>query len=369
MSVGQKACERVVKRIRVKPTGERKYTPSVSVVIACYNYARYLRAAVQSCLSQQDVTVEVIIVDDASTDDSLALAESLSREHGNVSLVRHSTNTGPVDAFNDGARMATGEFLVRLDADDMLTPGSLGRATLIAQSFPSVGLVYGHPLHFPEMPLPIPRLQARAWTVWPGLLWLTDRCRSGKNVITSPEVLMRRSLLEEVGYLSPLAHSHDMELWLRLAAFSDVAYIHGADQAWHRDHSESLSARCVDELLDFRERRAAFEVLFSGPAAGRPAASALQRQAYRTLALEALGHARRELARWPDKSARRRIWLELAEATDEEITHSAQWARLHQAPRLESLPAPLRLSSFAFRVRGRIKSELEWLRWHRTGVY
>lgn len=358
-----------VRRRKVKPATQREYTPSVSVVISCYNYARYLPMAVQSCLSQQDVTVEVIIVDDASTDDSLAAARSLSLSHGNVTVVRHAKNTGPVEAFNDGARLATGEFLVRLDADDLLTPGSLGRATLVAQSFPSVGLVYGHPLHFSGVLLPAPRLRAAAWTVWPGTEWLDNRCQSGRNVITSPEVLMRRSVVEKVGYLAPLAHSHDMELWLRLSAFSDVAYIHGADQAWHRDHDESLSAKSVDELVDFRERVAAFDVLFEGPAGRQPEAQRLRDVARTTLAKEALWTARHERARMPDKPAQPIAWLEMARMMDSEIVRSPHWDRLHRTPRFEIIPAPLRFSSLFLRLARRIRSELEWFRWHRTGVY
>jgi hypothetical protein len=365
----QGVCERIVERIRVKPADRRAYTPSVSVVISCYNYARYLPAAVHSCLAQQDVTVEVIIVDDASTDDSLAVATSLSREHANVVLVRHAKNTGPVDAFNDGARIATGEFLVRLDADDLLTPGSLGRATLVAQSFPSVALVYGHPLHFSELPLPTPRLQATSWTVWPGTKWLASRCQSGRNVITSPEVLMRRSVVAELGYLAPLAHSHDMELWLRLAAFADIAYIHGADQAWHREHSESLSATSVDQLVDFRERAAAFDVLFDGPAGRRPEAAHLRDTAKRTLAEEALRTARHERARLVESEPLCAHWMEMALTVDPGVVKTPLWHRLRRTPRPGIVPMPLRFSSLALRLRGRITSELEWFRWHRSGEF
>jgi hypothetical protein len=274
-----------------------------------------------------------------------------------------------VDAFNDGARIATGEFLVRLDADDLLTPGSLDRATLVARSFPSVGLVYGHPLHFSEAPLPTPRLQAAAWTVWPGTEWLANRCQSGRNVITSPEVLMRRSVVAKLGYLAPLAHSHDMELWLRLAAFADVAYIHGADQAWHRDHSESLSAKSVDELVDFRERAAAFDVLFKGPAGRRPDAAQLRDTAKRTLAEEALRTARHERARLMESESLCAHWLEMALTMDPGVVKSPLWHRLRRTPRPGIVPMPLRFSSLALRLRGRITSELEWFRWHRTGEF
>ncbi|WP_251046630.1 glycosyltransferase family 2 protein [Arthrobacter sp. ISL-85] len=364
----QEIKRRAPKPPRLKPLETRAYRPTVSVVISCYNYARFLPQAVHSCLSQQDVDVEVIVVDDASTDDSACVARELSRNHGNVFFIQHSANVGPVGSFNDGARTATGEFLVRLDADDLLTPGSLARSTLVAQSFPSVGLVYGHPLHFSSQRLPRPRLNASGWTIWPGREWLAGRCRSGKNVITSPEVLMRRSLVAQLGYLSPLAHSHDMELWLRLSSFSDVAYIHGADQAWHREHCQSLSATSVDEVVDFRERVAAFDVLFSGPAGGLVDVAHLRDTVRRTLAMEALRTARHELARGSRYAALYKQWLDLAEQLDPRAAENARWERLEPSARFQSLPPWLRPESLALRLHGRIRSELEWRRWHRTGV-
>ncbi len=119
---------------------------TVTVVIPCYNYARYLPAAVASALSQHAADVDVIVVDDRSTDDSLAVARELADADARVRVIAHESNAGPVQTFNDGLAAARGEFLVRLDADDMLTPGSLRRALAVMQHFPSVGLAYGHPI-------------------------------------------------------------------------------------------------------------------------------------------------------------------------------------------------------------------------------
>src|SRR5664279_5125758 len=109
------------------------------------------------------------------------------------------------------------------------------------RSLPSVGLVYGHPLHFWGKHLPKARTTPSGWLHWRGLDWLRARCEAGNNVITSPEVLMRASVVARVGGQRDLAHTHDMEMWFRIAAFSDVVYILGADQAWHRVHEQSLS--------------------------------------------------------------------------------------------------------------------------------
>ena len=179
--------------------------------------------------------MDVVVVDDRSTDDSLAVARALAADHPAVRVLAHEINQGPVATFNDGLEFVSGEFLVRLDADDLLTPGSLARSAALARCYPSVGFVYGHPLHFTSEP-PAARLRVRSWTVWPGRHWLADRCRTGLNVISSPGVLMRTSVVQRVGGQQELLCAHDMEMWLRISAFADVARVNGPDQAWHRDH-------------------------------------------------------------------------------------------------------------------------------------
>ena len=74
---------------------------------------------------------------------------------------------------------------------------------------------------------------------------------------------MRRSVVDKIGGQKHLTHTHDLEMWLRMSAFCDVAYIHGADQAWHREHAQSLSAQ-YNGIRDLTERRDAFDALFVG---------------------------------------------------------------------------------------------------------
>jgi len=359
----------VDRRIRVKPRVVPEPPATVTVVVPCYNYANFLPQAVHSCLAQEEVEVDVIIVDDASTDSSLSVAKDLAATNPNVSVLAHDRNKGMVATFNDGAEIATGEFLVRLDADDLLTPGSLARATQLARAYPSVGLVYGHPIHFSTESLPESRSQASAWTIWPGHDWLRGRCRSAQNVITSPEVLMRRSVVERIGYQAPLRHTPDMELWFRISAFADIAYIHGADQAWHRDHPNSMSAKEVDGCLDLRERYEVFETLFGGPAGELPGADELFREARAALVNEALYTAGLELDRGLPDPALFAAYRAFAKDLDPEIEGSAVWETLSR--RINS-PAPAggaRVLPFLRRIRGHIRTTMNWRKWHRNGVF
>ncbi len=96
---------------------------TVTVVIPCFNAAKTLAAAVESVLAQGDIGVEVILVDDCSTDDTASLARALSERHANVSMLRHAVNSGPGPARNTGLRRAKSEFICFLDADDTYVPG------------------------------------------------------------------------------------------------------------------------------------------------------------------------------------------------------------------------------------------------------
>lgn len=354
--------------VRARPRATATADATVSVVVPCFDYGRYLPEAVGSALDQEGVVVDVVVVDDASTDDSRAVAARLAAADSRVTVVAHAVNQGPVATFNDGLARASGEFLVRLDADDLLTPGSLARAVAVARAYPSVGLVYGHPLHFTDA-RPTPRSRVRGWTVWPGRRWLRDRCVDGYNVITSPEVLMRRSVVTAVGGQRPLAHTHDMEMWLRLAAFADVAYVAGADQAWHRDHPASLSAREVDDATDFRERVAAYAELGSGVAAGVPGMADLVAAAHGAMVRQVLRACRYEVDRGRRDPERVRRLMTEALTVDPRLAADRTWLTLTAA--LDGPPpGPLaRTTGLARAVQVRAEDVLRVHRWRRTGTY
>lgn len=180
---------------------------------------------------------------------------------------------------------------------------------------------------------------------------------------------MRRSVVEEIGYQAPLRHTPDMELWFRIAAFADVAYIHGADQAWHRDHAASMSAKEVDELVDLRERREAFDVLFDGAAGAVEGASVLRWAATQALVSEALVTAGHELDRGAGASQLYKYCLDLAIELDPSVPRRAIWRRLNRRAGTTAIPPWTRAGALSRRILGRVKSELRWWNWHRNGVF
>jgi glycosyltransferase involved in cell wall biosynthesis len=338
----------------------KRRTP-VSVVIPCYNYGRFLPDAVESALVQPGIDVEVIIVDDCSTDDSREVAERLVAAHPEVRLVVNPQNSGHVRSFNAGCAASSGEFVVKLDADDLLAPGALSRATALFEEHPSVGLVYGHPRHFSSAVPPIARMHEVQWMVWAGREWLEERCRLGVSAITNPEMVLRSSILRELGPMNPeVPYAPDMEISLRVATVSDVGYIRGADQALHREHSASMSETDGSgTLVDLRARATAFRAaLRESRAQGN---RSLEQTARRALAKDAVRFATAAA----DRDRPRGEIDDLLEFARTVCPACAAWRSVH---RLERDRADGRLARIGRRIARKLRHEVYFARWLATGI-
>ena len=94
--------------------------PLVSVVISNYNYESYIAAAIKFCFAQKYPNIEVVVVDDVSTDNSIAVAERVLENRENTHLVKRLVNGGQGAALLNGFRVSSGDYIVFLDADDVL---------------------------------------------------------------------------------------------------------------------------------------------------------------------------------------------------------------------------------------------------------
>jgi len=271
--------------------------PTVSVVIPNYNYGAYLPDAVGSVLGQEGVQVEVIIVDDCSTDGSLDVARRLASADDRVMLVEHERNMRHIATYNDGLRRTTGKYVVLMSADDALAPGCLGRAVTLMEFDPSIGLVYGHPRDFSESTPPATDEceswpgATLTWTKWSGQEWVGHMCRRGRNMIRSPEVVMRSELLADLGggWDPRFPHSADMYLWMRAAAHADVGRVNGRIQAYYRVHDSNMHSVSYSGLLDdFVARSNTYRAFFEIDGVHLKGANRLERLARRRLAREAL---------------------------------------------------------------------------------
>lgn len=281
--------KRVIRRVPSAPNRR----PSITAVIPAHNYGRFLRKCVMSVLLQPDVDVEVLIVDDCSTDDTPAIAAEIAGSDSRVSVIRHERNRGHIPSVNEGFEHVAGEYVVKLDADDLLAPGSLARSTALLEACPEVGFVYGRPLHFSERVPESARSATRSWSVWSGREWVARRCRSVNNVISQPEVVIRTAALRRaLPIRADLPHTSDLHLWIQLASLNDVGRINGPIQGYYRVHDQSMQRTMhTGQLFGLEARRDAFDAAFAAEAGALSGAAELHDTARRALATEALDRA------------------------------------------------------------------------------
>jgi glycosyltransferase involved in cell wall biosynthesis len=222
---------------------------------------------VESVLAQPGVDVQVLIIDDASPDNTHEVAVELAVKDPRVQYRRHPSNQGHIATYNEGLLWASGDYTVLLSADDLLTPGALLRATRLLDANPRVGLVYGPTFVFRSGDLLPP---ARAvtgecrWKIYSGIEWLEKACRLGEGFIWSPEAVVRTSLQQKLGgYLPSLPRLGDQEMWMRFATHGEIGEILDAEQAYYRLHGSNMSApQFADPLRDLQERKAVFDTVF-----------------------------------------------------------------------------------------------------------
>jgi glycosyltransferase involved in cell wall biosynthesis len=267
----------------------------VDVVVPCYNYGKFLPDCVSGALDDQPgVDVRVLIIDDASADDSAEIARKLAASDDRIEVRVHTENRGHIATFNEGLiDWADGDYCLLISADDKLCPGALRRAADLMDAHPEVGFVYGEVLRFYDgEDLPPAQTQLRGQTIWPGQEWLGQRFREAHTVVFSPEVVVRTSVQHKVGGYNPdLYHTSDVEMWMRLASVSDVGFIH-ASQAWKRNHAGMMSNE-NNELMHLEQRRAAYDSVIRQYGDILPNSAELSDTVHRELAKEALWVAAR----------------------------------------------------------------------------
>ncbi len=346
-----------------------RLTPTVSVIVPCYNYAHFLAGCVDSVLSQEGVKVQVLVIDDCSSDDSAAVAERLSEGDGRVEFRRHQGNRGLIATANEGLEWARGQYVVLLSADDLLTPGSLRRACVAMHRHPNVGMVYGRPIMAREdRPLPTPSGSWRATDVWPGADWIRMRCRSAHNCISSPEVVVRTSVQRAVGGYDPACtHTSDLNMWLRIASIADVAYVRGAPQAIYRVHADSMLRSQGGPLVDLGERRAAFDSFFASCSSHVEGHEQLHGMANRALARQALWKASRTVDRGANDSLVEELRAFALEVYPD-TTRLREWHGLRLRRRIGAGRSRAFVPFLATGAAHRLRSHADQTRWKLRGI-
>jgi CMP-N-acetylneuraminic acid synthetase len=223
--------------------------PKVTVYITNHNYGRFLRQAVESVFAQKFASWELIIIDDGSTDGSQEILREYENRPG-LHLVLQQ-NRGLIVSSNIALRLARGEYIMRLDADDYLDENALVVLANVLDTHPEVGLVYPDYYHVSDAG---------------EILSLERRSKLGSEVTlyTSPAhgagTMIRKSCLAELGGYSEDTTCQDgYDLWLRLIERFGV-YNVNLPLFYYRQHAGSLSSdrkRIVEARRKIDRRHAA----------------------------------------------------------------------------------------------------------------
>jgi glycosyltransferase involved in cell wall biosynthesis len=264
--------------------------PTVSVVIACYRYGKYVTDCVNTVLANTEVDLDILVVDDASPDDSWSVVRRLPRLDARIRVHRNEENRGLIATANAAVLAAPGDYVVLLSADDAHTPGWLDRGVSFLERNPEAVLAYGPTRRFAGA-IPTTRVRRQVRPVGhAGWDWLGLACDRGVTPLLSPEAIVRTSAQRAVGgYRAELPYSSDMEMWLRLASIGDVLRIGGPVAAFYRVSPHSMSRGVYGDMLnELKVRRDAFDVWYAFADGRVPDRDLLMARARRALARRAV---------------------------------------------------------------------------------
>lgn len=192
--------------------------PKVSVVMSAYNAARYLDEAIGSILNQTFREFEFIIINNGSTDATEAILDRYRKSDERIRLYHHEQ--GLIAALNLGCRLARGQYIARMDADDVSSPYRLEKQLEYIERHPEIGVLGTWIFNIDENGsvkntwCPPANPKVLRWTHFFGVC------------VCHSTVLMRREVMEKLDFYRPEAiHGEDVDLWLRASAITEFGNV------------------------------------------------------------------------------------------------------------------------------------------------
>ena len=298
--------------------------PKISVCIPTYNTARYLPEAIESVLRQEFVDYELVICDNASTDETSEICRSY--DDMRVRYVRFEERTNQAGNFNRCLKAACGEFVTLLHADDFVLPGFLADRVERLEKRARAGFVFGA-VNIVDEKSVVTSTSSRwqedcDFEVGELLYSLVLGC-----IVSPPSLMVRRSSVDKIGlFRTDLTWGHDWEWALRLAERCSGCYA-SKPLAAYRVHGESGTAEQLNAAKNgYQERRILKETL-ARLAASNSRFRKLRRPALRALSLRQMYYAQQALLVGLRDVARNNLWYAVRSDV-KAITRPTFWAML-----------------------------------------
>ncbi len=211
----------------------------VSIICLCYNHARFLRPALNSVLAQTYPNLEILIVDDCSTDGSVRIIQEYLQAYPQLRFISTKYNRGNTTAFNMGWRGSSGRFILDFATDDVLLPERVAQQVQLFQQLgPSYGVVYSDAEYISDDSAHLyfhsqKHLPALDGDVFAEVL--------RRYFICPPSMLIRREVFEELGGYDETLAYEDFDFWVRSARKYKYAYLPEVTTQ-RRVHNRSLSS-------------------------------------------------------------------------------------------------------------------------------
>jgi glycosyltransferase involved in cell wall biosynthesis len=213
--------------------------PLVTLITPSYNQAEFLERTIRSVLLQDYPAIEYLIIDGASTDDSLTI---IHQYEDKLTDWISEPDQGQGDAINKGFRRARGEIVAWLNSDDLLLAGAVSEAVAALQAASKAGMVYGDGILIDDQDRILDWHPYRQYDVLDLLKF---------EVLLQPAVFMRREVLEQVGLLNNEYNLVlDHELWVRFAAHAPIIHVPSywaAERTYPQAKTRALAAGFVEE--------------------------------------------------------------------------------------------------------------------------
>lgn len=225
--------------------------PLISIVIPAFNAEMYLLDAVRSAQSQVHQNIQILIIDDGSTDKSLELAVNCSKKDPRIQVISQA-NAGLSSARNTGLRHATGDYVSFLDSDDTIHPLKISRQIAELERT-GAGIAFCDYYTTDEALVPQAISQTR-----PKLADISAQLPL-QNVFPPHAALVRREVVDQVGgFDESLPSAEDWDYWIRCAEVTSMVHVPGALCAYRRHSGQMHNDRQRMRISQFRVIRARY---------------------------------------------------------------------------------------------------------------
>ena len=214
--------------------------PLVTIICLCYNHERFLKEALDSVLAQTYQNMELIVVDDMSTDNSAAIIQEYTRKYPQINYISTGKNLGNTKAFNMGWRASKGKFVIDFATDDVLLPERVEKQVNQFQKVSSnYGVVYSDANYINDCSEHL-YCHSQKFKAAPDGDVFSEVI--GRYFICPPTMMMRREVLEELGGYDETLAYEDFDFWVRSARNWNYSYLPEVTTK-RRLHEHSLSQK------------------------------------------------------------------------------------------------------------------------------